>query len=215
MPSLRFRLTVPLPLVVDGGVTKWRIQNERFGKGGNRFAVIAECLTTGELITMMSGRARELENRTMGMTFYAPPDSKVFLIARMLYAKEERKKFRTKIFVKNSTPSLSDDSNWRPPESGRPLLFFILTAPLPITVDGGVTKWEQSRQPHATDAKRIDIVARCLDTGETVRFQDGRSHYVDGKCEEMEFSAFPKSKAYLIALKLMREGRAKRVRGSD
>jgi hypothetical protein len=94
-----------------------------------------------------------------------------------------------------------------------PPLFFRLKATLPLIVDGGLTKWELARAPHPTDLSRIDIVARCIETGETVHLQDGRSRFVDGKFEGIEFLAFPKSKAYLIARKLIREGKAERVRG--
>lgn len=43
MPT--FRLLVPLPIVVDGGKTMWKVTAGTYGKGHGKMELVAECLT--------------------------------------------------------------------------------------------------------------------------------------------------------------------------
>lgn len=52
-----FIFTVPLPLVVDGGRTMWKISANTYGKGHGRFEVVAECIQGADTrISILDGR---------------------------------------------------------------------------------------------------------------------------------------------------------------
>ena len=53
---LKIRLKTELPVVVDGGITRWKIAPEWYGKNGGKLAIVAECVTTGQRITLLDGR---------------------------------------------------------------------------------------------------------------------------------------------------------------
>lgn len=61
-PPLVIAVTAQLPVTIDGGLTIWSIQKDRYGKGGGRLAVIAKCIQSGEIITLMDGRADTTEH---------------------------------------------------------------------------------------------------------------------------------------------------------
>ena len=58
------------------------------------------------------------------------------------------------------------------------LLFFRFKAPLPLTVDGGITKWEIRNEVRE---KEVNTVAACLDAEQVIPLVAARSRIVDGK----------------------------------
>jgi hypothetical protein len=81
---LRFKLTVPLPLTINGGLTRWKIQKEHFGKNGNRVAIVACCVDADEVIELISGRTRDLDHRIERESIRVVPGTKAYQIARKL-----------------------------------------------------------------------------------------------------------------------------------
>lgn len=66
------RLLVPLPVLVDGGLTRWRISFSYFGKNGGRAEIVADCVSDRcDPIVFASGRAREMEGRLRCNGIYA------------------------------------------------------------------------------------------------------------------------------------------------
>lgn len=63
--SLRIWLIAPLPIEIDGGRTRWRIELVFGGKNDKVGMFIARCLTNGNSITILEGRARYMEGAVM------------------------------------------------------------------------------------------------------------------------------------------------------
>lgn len=69
------RITVsfrrPLPVVVDGGLTRWKINYDVHGKNGSHLEVFAACLDDRRYITIATGRARWMDNQRRGRDLFA------------------------------------------------------------------------------------------------------------------------------------------------
>lgn len=66
MPQyLTIELTAPLPIEIDGGRTRWRIELVFGGKNDKVGIFHARCLTNGNAITILEGRARYMEGAVM------------------------------------------------------------------------------------------------------------------------------------------------------
>jgi hypothetical protein len=47
---------MPLPFLVFGGITRWRVSAGRYGKNGARMAITATCLDDERIVTFYDGR---------------------------------------------------------------------------------------------------------------------------------------------------------------
>lgn len=68
---LSARLLVPLPVIVDGGVTRWKIYASKYGKNGKRMEVLAQCLSdpTQRYVALADGRTGVVERQLLlGLT---------------------------------------------------------------------------------------------------------------------------------------------------
>jgi hypothetical protein len=67
-----FVFTVPLPLVVNGGKTLWKLSANTYGKGHGQMEVIAQCIKGPETrIVIIEGReGPTVRIYRMGMTCY-------------------------------------------------------------------------------------------------------------------------------------------------
>lgn len=57
--SITIRFLTDFPIVVNGGITKWRITCELVGKGGKRYELLAMCLNDQGQGTIVISRGRE------------------------------------------------------------------------------------------------------------------------------------------------------------
>jgi hypothetical protein len=55
------RLTKPLPQNVVGPRTRWIVRLEHYGKGSSKADLVANCLTNGKSVILLSGRAAYVE----------------------------------------------------------------------------------------------------------------------------------------------------------
>jgi hypothetical protein len=79
------RLKEAFPVEVSGGLTRWRILAEYYGKNGSRLSVRAVCLETAERITIADGRTRDVVHQvTSGI--YAARGTTLYRICRRLVA---------------------------------------------------------------------------------------------------------------------------------
>lgn len=64
-----FIFTVPLPLVVDGGKTMWKLTAATYGKGGGKMEIVAVCIKgSHERIIIADGRENQIiREYRMGM----------------------------------------------------------------------------------------------------------------------------------------------------
>jgi hypothetical protein len=69
-----FRLLVPLPAVVDGGLTKWTVRASTYGKGHGRMEVVAQCLNDGRRVVITDGRESAVV-RELRLGFTARPST--------------------------------------------------------------------------------------------------------------------------------------------
>lgn len=66
MPRMvTIHLTSPLPIEIDGDRTRWRIDLVFGGKNDKHGMFIAHCLSSGNSITILEGRARYMEGTVM------------------------------------------------------------------------------------------------------------------------------------------------------
>lgn len=61
------RIRVPLPLFIDGGLTRWKLYTSSCGKNGSRLELLAKCVSDPEraMITIYAGRERDVMHSIM------------------------------------------------------------------------------------------------------------------------------------------------------
>ena len=79
-----FRLTAPLPLTINGGLTRWRIHKEYFDKGGKHVAIVADCIETKESIILARGYTRSNDHTIATRSMSVEVGSKGHQIAKKL-----------------------------------------------------------------------------------------------------------------------------------
>src|ERR1700738_1773677 len=96
-----------------------------------------------------------------------------------------------------------------------PPFCFRFKAPLPLTLNGGLTGWKIQREYFGKGSKNVAIVAVCLDTKEVITLTTGRTRECDHNIGQQSIHLLPDTKAYLIARKRVKDGLAEIVRHED